>query len=241
MELIPIKTRRLEPPQDDLLAVLDEALPTLEERDVVLVTSKVVAIHEGRCVEKSMADKELLTRQEAEAFMESDVTGKTLPLTIKHRALLYRGGVDEGNSGAYCTLLPEDPMRSAVKLRDHLLQKFSLQELGVIITDSVVLPLRAGVSSISIGHAGIVMHVPHASDQTDLFNEPVAPTSTNTVDSLAAASALLCGEADQSTPVVIARGVPTVQFTDQPDDVAMNVDPKRDLYHPLLKLFYKQI
>ncbi len=238
MELLPVKTRRLEPPQDDFLAVLDEALPELCEGDVVIITSKVVAIHEGRCVLKSTTDKESLTREEAEAYLESDTTGKTLPLTIKHRALLYRGGVDEGNSGAYFTLLPEDPMQSAVTLRSYIAEIRQVQNIGVIISDSMVLPLRAGVTSVSLGHAGFKAHVPHTDEQRDLFGEPVAPTSTNIADSVAAASALVCGEADQSTPIVIARAIPNIEFTAQSDDGAMAVQPKKDLYYPLLKSFF---
>lgn len=48
--LIPIKTRALVPPRDDLWDAFDPALPPLQDGDVVAITSKVVAIHQGRCV-----------------------------------------------------------------------------------------------------------------------------------------------------------------------------------------------
>jgi len=48
MQWIPIKTRTLFPPQDDLFAVFDESLVDVQEGDIVLVTSKVLAIYQGR-------------------------------------------------------------------------------------------------------------------------------------------------------------------------------------------------
>lgn len=57
--LVPVKTRALLPPQDDLWDALDPALPRLQDGDVVAITSKVVAIHQGRCVAAdTIADKE---------------------------------------------------------------------------------------------------------------------------------------------------------------------------------------
>src|SRR5579864_2495277 len=59
--LIPVKTRALLPPRDDLWDALDPVLPPLQEGDVVAITSKVVAIHQGRCVRvDAVADKEEL-------------------------------------------------------------------------------------------------------------------------------------------------------------------------------------
>jgi hypothetical protein len=49
MQVIPIKTRVLTPPQDDLFAVLDEYLTDVQEGDIIAISSKVVALHEGRC------------------------------------------------------------------------------------------------------------------------------------------------------------------------------------------------
>ena len=116
MQFIPIKTRRLDPPQDDLLAVFDECLTDLKENDVVIVTSKVVSIHLGLCIKDSEMDREAMTKQQAEGYLV-DESGKTRPLTIKHHAFLYRAGIDSGNSGEYHTVLPENPYEVAAELR----------------------------------------------------------------------------------------------------------------------------
>lgn len=66
--LIRVKTRPLLPPRDDLYDTLDLALPRLLDGDVIAIASKVVAIHQGRCVPvTSVQDKEELVEAEAEA------------------------------------------------------------------------------------------------------------------------------------------------------------------------------
>jgi F420-0:gamma-glutamyl ligase len=66
--LIPVKTRPLVPPRDNLWDALDPALPPLKEGDVIAITPKIAAIHQGRCVPVgSVRDKEQLVEAEAEA------------------------------------------------------------------------------------------------------------------------------------------------------------------------------
>ena len=45
------------PPKDDFLEALDESLPKLKEGDVLLVASKVLAIHQGR-TKKILVERE---------------------------------------------------------------------------------------------------------------------------------------------------------------------------------------
>ena len=238
MEFIPVKMRRLNPPEDDLLMALDEALPELLEGDIVLVTSKVVAIDEGRCVPLTEKTKDELTREEADHYLLNQSGTASLPLTIKHQALLYRGGVDESNSGEYYTLLPEKPYESAARIREHLKNKNDLKQLGVIITDGMVLPLRTGVTGISLGVAGFLPARTHTAGEQDLFGKEVVETSTNLADSLAAGSVVVSGEAGESTPIVIARGVPNVTFTNKAMSGENQIGVQKDLYYPILRQFY---
>jgi F420-0:gamma-glutamyl ligase len=50
--------------------------------------------------------------------------------------------------------------------------------------------------------------------RVDLFGRVMQYSSTNIVDSLAAASAVVCGECDEAQPIVVARGVPGIEFSD---------------------------
>jgi F420-0:gamma-glutamyl ligase len=82
MQFIPIKTRILKPPQDDLFRVLTESLPPLQERDVILISSKVVAIHEGRAVPMEAADKQTLISEAADLIIPRPYW--PAPLTVAH-------------------------------------------------------------------------------------------------------------------------------------------------------------
>ena len=113
MQYIPIKTRIMQPPQDDLFAVLDESVTDLQEGDILLVTSKVVAIHQGRSVVAEGVDKRALVLQEADYFIEGHELYTMSPLAIKHHALFYAAGIDASNADGHYILLPDKPFDAA--------------------------------------------------------------------------------------------------------------------------------
>ncbi|NQV00363.1 MAG: putative folate metabolism gamma-glutamate ligase, partial [Parcubacteria group bacterium] len=68
MKITPIKTRRLNPPQDDLYKILDKYCPKLKEGNILLITSKILAIHQGLCIPvKDIKNKDKLIEKEADA------------------------------------------------------------------------------------------------------------------------------------------------------------------------------
>src|SRR3989344_9536240 len=70
MEFITVKTRVFQPPKDDFYDLLDSSLPRLREGDVLIITSKVLAIHQGRCLKIDPGvDKDKLIKLEADAFI----------------------------------------------------------------------------------------------------------------------------------------------------------------------------
>src|SRR3954471_16973686 len=87
--LIRVKTRPMLPPQDDLYAVMEASLPALQEGDVLVITSKIVAIHQGRCVTMdSVPDKEVLVEQEADAWIPRASSKYGITLAIKGGTLI---------------------------------------------------------------------------------------------------------------------------------------------------------
>lgn len=232
MEFIPVKTRILQPPQDDLLAVLDESLPELQEKDAVLITSKVVAIHEGRCVPIEGTDKEALVEQEADYLI--DRSYYKFPLSIKYNTFIASGGIDESNSAGYYTLLPEDAFLSAKTIWEYLREKHQLQELGVIITDSHLSPLRFGCLGVSIAFWGIEP-VEFHQGKPDLFGREIHVSSSNMIDALAAGAALVMGEVAECQPVVIARDVPDLRFTELDRRHSFLIEPQNDMFRVLFE------
>ena len=64
IELLPIKTRIVHPPKDEIWDIIDAL--DVKDGDIVFITSKIVSIHQGHTVHKANAEKEDLIRQEAD-------------------------------------------------------------------------------------------------------------------------------------------------------------------------------
>lgn len=234
MELIPVKTRVLTPPQDDLLAVLVESLPPLQDGDVVLVSSKVVAIDEGRTVPIAGADKEELVAEEADFTITREYY--RLPLTVTQHTFLGAAGVDESNGAGHYILLPEDSFASAQRLHEFLTTQSGVENLGVIITDSHSGPFRYGATGVALGWWGIVPLEDHRG-RTDLFGRVIQYERSNLVDGLAAGATVVMGEVDEGVPVVIARGVPRLVFTNEDTRDQLFVPYREDLFRVLFERF----
>ena len=74
MQFIPIKTRPLNPPKDDLFEVIDKYLTDIKDGDIVFITSKVVAIHEWNCVKNDWnISKKQLIEKDADSYLKTDV------------------------------------------------------------------------------------------------------------------------------------------------------------------------
>ncbi|MCA9355849.1 coenzyme F420-0:L-glutamate ligase [Candidatus Kaiserbacteria bacterium] len=211
MQYIPVKTRILKPPKDDLFSVLDEYLPVIKERDVVVISSKVVAIGEGRCVKESDFNKKEHIEKEAEVIIPRPYW--KAPLTITNHVMVSSSGVDRSNSNGYYTLLPADPFASAEKICAYLKNRFKIRDLGIIITDSVSSPCRFGATGRAIGFWGFVPLKNHIGEK-DLFGRKIKYERANLVDGIASGANVLMGEVAECTPIVIARGLDNLEFKD---------------------------
>ena len=152
MEFIAVKTRILLPPEDDILGALTESLTDIHEGDVLLISSKIVAIGEGRCVPIGEIDKNELVKTEADYLIPTEY--RPFPLTIKNHTFLGAAGIDESNGNGYYILLPEDCFASAKRLYDFISATCQVKNIGVIITDSRSLPLRFGATGVALGWWG---------------------------------------------------------------------------------------
>jgi len=236
MELTPILTRVFQPPKDNIFSELSKVLNVLQEEDIVFLTSKIISIHEGRCVPISEVSKTDLVTDEAEYIYKVPETDRLL--TVTSNTLIGKSGIDESNANDHYILLPEDSYKSAKEIQEFLKEEFSINKLGVVITDSHSTPLRYGAMSISVGSWGIEP-IEYHTGKKDLFGRNLKYSKTNIVDSLAASSALVSGECAEATPIVIARDVPSVKFTDQNKREELFVEMKDDLYRSLFDKFKK--
>jgi coenzyme F420-0:L-glutamate ligase len=230
-ELIPIITRPLIPPRDDLFPVLEQDIPPLSDGDILVITSKVLAIHQGRC-EKRTSETSALSLAIREADRYVLVRGDYV-LGQKYGALLPNSGVDESNGNGYYILLPVHLTNLMNEIRFRLRSRWGLRRLGIIATDSCTLPLRKGLVGISIAHTGVKALVDYRG-QDDLFGRTMLLSQSNVVDSLAAASVLVMGEGAEGTPFVIIRGS-KFACEDSDDCGEVLAENHEDLFAPLLE------
>jgi dihydrofolate synthase / folylpolyglutamate synthase len=144
VKVTPVRTERVSPGSVALTDLLDRYVPTLEERSVVAIASKVVSLCENRIGEANRSKAELVRDESSKYLATPGRHG--FEFTISRGTLIPAAGIDESNVGGGYLLWPEDPQRSANEARAHLSQRDALSSVGVVITDSTCMPLRRGTS-----------------------------------------------------------------------------------------------
>lgn len=230
-----VKTRKFLPPKDNLLELLNESVKSIEENSIVVVTSKVVSIAEGQCIPiKKIKDKDELIIKEADKYIPRDLApNEWIMHTIKNNLLIASAGIDESNGAGYYILWPKDPQSSAEKIWQFLKNKFKIKNLGVIITDSRLIPLRRGVVGISIGYFGFEPLKDYRGTK-DIFGREFKMETLNIVDSLASAAVLEMGEGSEQTPIAIISDIPTIKFSSKSNFSDFEISQKEDMFAPFL-------
>lgn len=210
-----------------LVAFLKRVLPMLRERSIVVVTSKIVALSEGRIVPcPTERSRTKLIRQESDWAIKTKYTW----LTVKDRMVMASAGIDQSNAFGQCVLLPVDSYRSAAVLQKRLRKQYGLRHLGVLITDSRLMPLREGITGVALGYAGF-RGLRDYRGKPDLMGRKLKMTRTNVADGLAAAAVLEMGEGNERQPVSVINNAPVV-FTERVNRQALSIDPWEDIYRP---------
>ena len=194
-------------PGDDLagmVAAACEAAIGLRDGDVIVVTQKVVSKAEGRLVD---IDPETGHRPivEAESVRILRRRGDLIIAETEHGFVCANAGVDLSNVEAgQAALLPEDPDRSARRIRDALTHRFGV-EVAVIVSDTFGRPWRRGVTDVAIGVAGL-RPVIDLRGTADALGRELQVTEVAVADELAAAAELVMGKST-GIAVAVLRGV----------------------------------
>ncbi len=182
--------------------IADAALtgPGLLEGDIIVITSKIVSKAEDRVISGN--------REDAIRAETVRVVARRGPTTIsqtRHGLVMAAAGVDESNTQpGTLVLLPVDPDASAQRLRKAIGERAGVR-LGVIITDTMGRPWRAGQTDAAIGAAGITPLLDHRG-QTDTFGNLLEVTVAAVADEIAAAADLI-KQKTTGVPVAIVRGL----------------------------------
>lgn len=237
MQIISYKTKKVIA-GDDLFQVLLDSLPKeLSENSVVAVTSKIVALCEGRVADPAKVTKDQLTEQEAELYLPRETNPFNVLVSIKHGTFIASGGVDESNGNGMYVLWPEDVQKSANEIREFLRSKYNKKNIGVIITDSRLTPLRWGVTGVCLAPSGFKILKDYVG-KPDIFGRLMKVEKLNVADTLAAAAVGVMGEGAEQTPIVVISDVPFVEFVDRsPTQEEMGylaTDMTKEVFTPLL-------
>ncbi|MCE5297905.1 MAG: coenzyme F420-0:L-glutamate ligase [Methanoregulaceae archaeon] len=219
-----IRTRIIHAGDDLVEALLGGILQTdagcFAEGDIVVLAESAVATSEGRivCLDTVRPGQESVRLGERHGIdprlvevvkRESDEIVGGIPghlLCMKGGTLLPNAGVDASNAPPGCVvLLPKDPDRSARTIREEIGSRTGTR-VGVIIADSRTHAMRSGCSGVAIGCSGLPSVI-DVRGRSDLFGRPLEVTRQALADNIASAAEIVRGEADESTPAALIRGL----------------------------------
>ena len=202
-----------------ILDAIGEKRIKIMDGDVLVVAHKIVSKAEGRLVNLAsvgpsrqaltMARKhgkdarvmELILKESTHVLRAQNgiIVSET-----KHGLVCANAGVDQSNvQGDVAVLLPDDPDKSARRIKDKIMKKTG-KEIAVIITDTFGRPFRNGQTNVAIGVAGI-NPIRSYIGSYDMYGRKLRVSEIAIADEIASAAELVMGKAE-GVPTAIIRG-----------------------------------
>lgn len=237
MQITRIQTDKIQA-SDVLEEVLDRYLFPLEEEVILVITSKIISVLQGRVVNKETIDKRALIFREADAVLNTHCDEGNITLTIKNGLLIPNAGIDESNANNSYVLYPSNVQETAVYIWQYLRKTCGVSKLGIVITDSHTTIMRRGVTGIALGWCGFYPLYSYIGKR-DIWNRRFQTTQINILDALATAAVFVMGEGNEQIPMAVIKQAPYITFLDriplkeEEDMISINIE--EDLYGPILK------
>jgi len=240
MIVTPIKTNLIKE-GDNLLKVISKNIKELPERSILVVTAKIVSICQGRLIKKEKNKKfrkSNLIKKEADYYLNSERSRYRIIYTIKNNILGINAGINKCNIDKGYILLPKDVQNTTNIIWKFLKNHYSVKKIGVIITDSTILPLRRGSIGVAVSYCGFKA-LYNYQNKKDIFGRKLSLPQMNIADVLAASAVLEMGEAGEKQPFCIIEKVGKIEFQNrvpnQKELKSFLVDIKDDLFAPILE------
>jgi F420-0:gamma-glutamyl ligase len=210
-----------------LFAFIIEHIPGLPNGSVLAIASKIVALSQHRWIDRPFTKEDVMKA--------SDWSAETpyAQLTLVDGHWCPNAGMDASNADQGSVLWPTELESTADILCDQLKKHYNCHDLGLIITDSRVFPLRQGVTAVSLMHAGF-RALRDYRGEPDLDGRPMRMTTVNVADALATTATFLMGEGNEQQPLCLLTGAPVV-FCDERANESLFIAPTDDLFAPLYR------
>lgn len=217
--------------------IYDSVRGDIQTGDILVVSSKFVSYSQGRLIDKKVKRSKLGYDLATKLQMSLDIAEVVIreadkihggvagfALATSDDIMAPNAGVDGSNGLNSFILYPKEPYVIAQQIRKKIFLE-SLKLIGIIISDSRLLPARVGTCSVAIACAGMEP-IKDKRATMDLEKKPLRVTLQATADSLATSANHVMGEGDESVPVVLIRGS-NVTMTDRkiyPDEMTIPYD-----------------
>ncbi|MDI1496183.1 MAG: Gamma-glutamyl ligase [Cenarchaeum symbiont of Oopsacas minuta] len=203
---------------DAITLALKESEKTLQNGDILVVSTKYVSYSQGRrillediqCSQdgRILGKKYGLDENMAEVILrESDIVFggvRGFVMAVCGKILAPNAGIDMSNSeGNVAILYPTDPHTVAEQLRRKIFLKWHVH-VGIILSDSRLAPARSGTTGVAISCSGI-SPTDDKRGTVDLDGRPLLVTVQATADNIATIANHTMGEGAESMPLTIVR------------------------------------
>ena len=217
LQIIPIKTQKEIGIDVNLVDLILES-SEINDGDILVFSQKIVSKNEGRMLSLSSVNPSLLANGIASSYgkdprlielilSESErivrMENGIIIVKTKHGFVCANAGIDESNvQDGYATLLPKDPDKSAILLKERIEQKTG-KNIAVIISDTFGRPFRLGQTDVAIGIAGIEPILDYIG-KPDTFGKVMQVTAIAIADEICSATELVMGKV-RKCPIAIVR------------------------------------
>ena len=217
LEIIPIKIQREIGIDTNFVDLILES-SGINDGDILVFSQKIVSKNEGRMLSLSSVNPSLLANGIASSYSkdprlielilsESErivrMENGIIIVKTKHGFVCANAGIDESNvQDGYATLLPKDPDKSAILLKERIEQKTG-KNISVIISDTFGRPFRLGQTDVAIGIAGLEPILDY-NGKPDTFGKIMRVTAIAVADEICSASELVMGKVEKC-PIAIVR------------------------------------
>ncbi|MEK9132885.1 MAG: coenzyme F420-0:L-glutamate ligase, partial [Patescibacteria group bacterium] len=201
MQILPLKTDVLKANfnlLEGLKRVLADSKIKICEGDILVLSSKIIALAEGRIfdldkIKPSNDGKELKLhayngKKEDPRFIElvmheaDSILPGSIMATLKNGMLVPAAGLDRSNiQEGFVIGWPKNPQKSANGILRKLKKLLGLKKLGVILCDSHCQPLRWGVTGLAIAWSGF-FGIEDARGKRDIYGKKLKVTKKAVAD-----------------------------------------------------------